>query len=266
MAEKNKNPNKIAQNNMTITIFGCGFVGNTVAKFLEKTGTTVIRVDPKLYPDTNPQQAILNTDGVIIAVPTPSNSDGSCDDSIVQSILENIPEDIPVLIKSTVTFDCLRDYGPNVVYNPEFLREASAEHDFNNQEHWIFGHNNNNELARWWSEFFYPKCHDLNTTYCSREEASMIKYAHNAFLATKVAWFHELYANMPNDISYDVVTNALGKFSRIGPDMMKAPNAQGKLGYGGHCFPKDVNALTKVLNHSILQQVKLTNKVLNENG
>ena len=68
---------------------------------------------------------------------------------------------------------------------------------------------------------------------------------------------------MPESIDYETVTNALGNFYRIGPDMMKAPNAQGNLGYQGACFPKDVKALTTVIDHSILEQVKETNEVLN---
>jgi UDPglucose 6-dehydrogenase len=250
--------------NYCIAVFGCGFVGETIAKFLEKNHVEVIRIDPELYASTNPQQAIAEADGIIIAVPTPSNEDGTCNDSIVQSVLEAIPLDHKVLLKSSVTFECLRDYEDNVVYNPEFLREATAEQDFLQQEQFILGHRNNRRDAEWWEDLF-SECFgkDLNTVYCTTEEASMIKYAHNAFLATKVAWFHELYANMPAGIDYNKVTKALGNFSRIGPDMMKAPNAQGKLGYGGSCFPKDVTALTKVIDHDILEQVKKTNKKLN---
>jgi UDPglucose 6-dehydrogenase len=247
-------------------VFGCGFVGGTVADFLENSGVYVSRVDPVLYPGVDPHDAIYQNDGIIICVPTPSNDDGSCDDSIVQDVLAMTDSRTKVLLKSSVTFDCLRDYEPNVVYNPEFLREAIAAEDFANQEQWIIGHHANNKAdAEWWNDLFSEAMgRDLHAVYCSTEEASMIKYAHNAFLATKVAWFHELYKNMPTGISYDVVTDALGKFYRIGPDMMKAPNAQGRLGYGGACFPKDIKALTTVLEHSILQQVKKTNKDLGE--
>jgi UDPglucose 6-dehydrogenase len=249
---------------MHIAVFGCGFVGGTVANFLESCGVAVSRVDPVLYPGVDPYDAIFENDGIIICVPTPSAPDGTCDDSIVQQILEMADYRTKILLKSTVTFDCLRDYEPNVVYSPEFLREASAKEDFENQEQWIFGHHENNHKdAVWWNDLFAEaQGHDLNTVYCSTEEASMIKYAHNAFLATKVAWFHELYANMPMGIDYETVTAVLGNFRRIGPDMMKAPNAEGKLGFGGHCFPKDVKALTKVIDHSILEQVKKTNEAL----
>ena len=78
-----------------------------------------------------------------------------------------------------------------------------------------------------------------------------------------MAFFHELKTILPEDIDYDTITSVLGNFRRIGPDMMKAPNNQGTLGYSGACFPKDVKALTKVINHSILNTVKETNNKLN---
>lgn len=249
----------------TIAIFGCGFVGGTVANFLEKTGTTVIRVDPVLHPTQDPQQAVLDADGIIICVPTPSNTDGTCNDSIVLDVLELTDHRHKVLIKSSVTFDCLRDYEPNVIYNPEFLREASAAEDFENQEHWIFGHHINNKAdAEWWWDLFSTAMgYDVPVTYTTLEEASMIKYVHNAWLATKVAFFHELSTVLPHNVDYDTITSVLGKFRRIGPDMMKSPNNNGTLGFSGACFPKDVKALTKVIDHSILYTVKETNDKLN---
>ena len=254
----------------TIAIFGCGFVGGTVANFLEKTGTTVIRVDPVLHPTQDPQQAVLDADGIIVCVPTPSNTDGTCNDSIVLDVLALTDHRHKVLIKSSVTFDCLRDYEPNVIYNPEFLREASAAEDFENQEHWIFGHHINNKAdAEWWWDLFstamgYDYRADVPVSYTTLEEASMIKYVHNAWLATKVAFFHELSTVLPHNVDYDTITSVLGKFRRIGPDMMKSPNNNGTLGFSGACFPKDVKALTKVIDHSILYTVNETNDKLNK--
>ena len=154
----------------------------------------------------------------------------------------------------------------NVIYNPEFLREASAAEDFENQEHWIFGHHINNKAdAEWWWDLFSTAMgYDVPVSYTTLEEASMIKYVHNAWLATKVAFFHELSTVLPHNVDYDTITSVLGKFRRIGPDMMKSPNNQGTLGFSGACFPKDVKALTKVIDHSILYTVNETNDKLNK--
>lgn len=251
---------------MKIAVFGCGFVGGTVANFLEKTGTNVIRVDPLLHPKQDPQQAILDADGIIICVPTPSDAEGNCDDSIVLKVLELTDYKTKILLKSSVTFDCLQKYEPNVIYNPEFLREATAEEDFDNQEHWIFGHHANNKTdALWWYDLFSVAFgYDIPASFTTLEEASMIKYVHNSWLATKVAFFHELKTTLPDNVDYDTITSVLGKFRRIGPDMMKTPNNNGSLGFSGACFPKDVKALTKVVNHSILNTVNETNNKLNK--
>jgi len=92
----------------------------------------------------------------------------------------------------------------------------------------------------------------------------MIKYTHNSWLATKVAWFHELYANLPPEVDYGTITSTLARFDTIGKTHMDAPNSQGTLGYSGNCFPKDVKALTKEVNHSILSTVNETNNKLNK--
>ena len=102
----------------------------------------------------------MNTDGIVICVPTPSKENGSCDDKHIREVLELCDYRTKVLLKSTVTPDLLSSYTPNVVYNPEFLREATAEEDFNNQEHWIFGHHANNKTdALWWYDRVILSCH-----------------------------------------------------------------------------------------------------------
>lgn len=245
---------------MNIAVFGCGFVGGTVADFLEQKAVTVVRVDPRLYPETDPYEAVMNSDGVIICVPTPMGDDGVCDDSIVREVLELTDYRTKILLKSTVTYDNVKDYPPQLVYNPEFLRERSAKEDFDNQEFAIYGHTHNcREAAKWWAELF-----GFKPVYTDTMTASMIKYVHNSWLATKVAWFHELYNNLPEGIDYSSMIDTLGMFDRIGVGMMQAPNHEGTLGYTGHCFPKDVKALTKVVNHSILSHVDKINEDLNK--
>ena len=254
---------------MNIAVFGCGMVGTAVANFLEETyqgsKTKIVRVDPLHYPEQDPQQAAMEADAIIICVPTPSQYFGACDDSIIQKVLALCDERTPILLKSTVTPDLIQDYPANVTYNPEFLREAHAQEDFENQHTFILGHSENNESdAKWWANLFnIPK---WNVVYTNRRTASMIKYTHNAWLATKVAWFHELYSELPPGIDYDTMTSALSRFPTIGATHMKVPNNEGKLGYSGSCFPKDVKALTKMLKHSILNTVKETNNKLNNNS
>lgn len=245
---------------MNIAVFGCGFVGGTVANFLQNKNKTVTRVDPKLHPDVDPQEAIFQSDGIIICVPTPSGEDGTCDDSIVRKILDMTDHRTKILLKSTVTYDNIKNYPYQLVYNPEFLRERHAEDDFKTQQFAIYGHTKNcSDDAKWWSDIF-----GFNPVFTDRETASLTKYIHNSWLATKVAWFHQLYQSLPPGVDYESLTDILAKFPNVGPSHMKAPNFDGTLGYSGACFPKDVKALTNVIDHSILEYIDNRNEQLNE--
>lgn len=260
-----------------IAVFGCGFVGGTVANFLEHGlgyyskrekerlwKVEVTRVDPKLYPENDPTDAIVKADGIIICVPTPSKEDGSCDDKHIKEVLDLCSYRERILLKSTVTPDLLSSYPPNVVYNPEFLREASAKEDFENQHIQIFGHHDNvYDDACWWADLFNEiHTKPIATEFTNRETASMIKYTHNAWLATKVAWFHELYDVIQPEVNYGTLSSVLGKFPTIGSTHMLVPNSKGTLGYSGSCFPKDCKALTNSINHSILNYVVKVNQTL----
>ena len=250
---------------MNIAIFGCGYVGGTVADWLESHHHTVFRIDPKLHPNTDEAQALMECSHIIIAVPTPQADNGECDDSEVVSILRKLDYRHKVLLKSTVTPDLIGTYPPQVCVNPEFLRALHAKQDFEDSEVFVIGHHQYEEKqADDWAEIFSSL--GCPITKCSRETASLIKYVHNSWLATKVAFFHEIFKQTRTsaNVDYNDLTIALARMKNIGPSHMVAPNNEGGLGYTGHCFPKDIEALTNFFNHSILEQVKTTNKQLNE--
>ena len=245
---------------MKIAVIGCGFVGATVANYLEKHLIEVHRVDPKYY-DTTVFDIRETCDAFIVCVPTPEGKDGICDDSAIVQVINQLDTQKSILLKSTVTPDLMREYPSNVTYNPEFLRALHAEKDFENQELFILG-SEDQEQTTFWSNLFSH----LNTkvVVTNRTTASMIKYTHNAWLATKVAFFHEIFANAPKDMNYSMMTSTLAQIKNIGPSHMMVPSDAGTLGYGGHCFPKDVKALTNIIDHSILEQTITTNKRLNK--
>ena len=249
---------------MNIAVIGCGFVGSTVADFLERHLVKVSRIDPNIYPSTEISRGIRNQcEAFIICVPTPQGEDGSCDDSIVKQVLRELSTHKPILLKSTVTPDLMEKYPSNVTYNPEFLRANNAKEDFAKQELFILGGEDDNQMD-YWSKIFLPYLPNTLEKRISRATASMIKYTHNAWLALKVAFFHELYLNTryTKDFNYSELTSTLGYMKNIGPSHMIAPNTEGKFGYSGHCFPKDVKALTNLTDHSILKQLIETNEEL----
>ncbi len=251
---------------MNITVIGCGFVGSTVADFLESHLVTVHRIDPAKSL-TKLDDVKAKSGGFIICVPTPEGEDGSCDDSIVKQVIADLNTHKPILLKSTVTPDLIGYYPSNVTYNPEFLRANSAKEDFQKQEVFVLG-GEDQEHMKFWENLIVPHLdRPITIKRMSRTTASVVKYTYNSWLALKVAFFHELYLNTNNmqDLNYSDLTSTLGNMKNIGPSHMIAPNFEGKFGYGGHCFPKDVKALTKLTNHSILKQLIETNEGL-KNG
>jgi UDP-glucose 6-dehydrogenase len=243
---------------MKIIIFGNGFVGNTVADHLEKnTKNKIVRIDPK-YFDTKFSDH-KDADGAILCLPTPT-IDGKCNDNCIVSVLKEIGNDIPVLLKSTVTPDLLEAYPSNVTYNPEFLRANTAFEDFDNQRHFILGGTETQYLF-WKNIFSYMNVEFIKT---DRATSSMVKYVHNNWLATKVAFFHELYHNLKDKYNHKEMIDILSKFENIGPSHMIAKNDQGNLGFGGYCFPKDTEAFYNYSNSDIIKSVIETNKKLNK--
>ena len=170
---------------MKISVIGCGFVGTTVADFLETHMVKVVRIDPAKHSNTLDDTRTV--DAHIICVPTPELEDGTCDDGIVKLVLNELDTNKPILLKSTVTPDLMQYYPSNVTYNPEFLRQRNAKEDFAKQEVFILGTDNEQQFTFWSNLFSHL---NTNMIHTNRTTASMIKYTHNAWLATKFAFFH----------------------------------------------------------------------------
>ena len=230
-----------------ILVIGCGHVGNTIANNL----SNVIKIDPKL---NNNKIEDFIFDGAVVCLPTPT-VDGKCDDSLIEETVDRLGKK-RILIKSTVLPHLLDKYGDNVVYSPEFLREAHAEKDYQNNRNVIWG--GKREQIDWWiSKFNFE---DKNNMIMPRKDASVVKYIYNCFLATKVAVFHEIYSKLDSSYNYHNIINTLSEFENIGPSHMKVRN----LGYDGSCFPKDMEAFANFLDSEILKNVIEVNRKLIE--
>ncbi|MEV5116267.1 UDP-glucose dehydrogenase family protein [Peribacillus frigoritolerans] len=211
----------------------------------------------RLLFTTSHREALNGAEIIIIAVGTPQMEDGGADLSyIVQAakdIAENLVQSSVVVIKSTVpvgTNDfiksiieehCNESVTFNMVSNPEFLRQGSAVMDTMQADRIIIG-SENDEAAKRVQEMYRP----LNVPFIltSIRSAEMIKYASNAFLATKISFINEV-ANLCGVVGADVkdVAQGMGKDKRIGEAFL-----QPGIGYGGSCFPKDVKALLHTAN------------------
>lgn len=231
-----------------ILVIGCGHVGNTIADSL----SNVVKIDPKLN-DNKIEDFIY--DGAVICLPTPTKY-GICDDSLIEETINRLGN-TNILIKSTVLPNLLDKYGDNVVYSPEFLREAHAKEDYEKQNTIVWG-GDKNQIDWWISKFHFEH---KNNMIMKRKDASVVKYMYNCFLATKVTVFHELYSKLDTSYDYDNIINTLKEFENIGPSHMKVE----QLGYEGNCFPKDMEAFANFLESDMLNNViKVNNKLIGE--
>lgn len=231
---------------MKIILAGYGFVGKAVANSINKLNE-ICMVDPQYT--TAEIKHFPDADGIIICVGTPSTAIGDCDVGQIYQVMDQVPENIPVLIKCTVRPDYLNRLLVNypkhkICYSPEFLRAATANNDFLNQEYMLIGGSDDNGF---WQQLFLESLPNLKSVrYCTLTEASMVKYITNCFLSTKVAFFNEMYDMcQSNGADYNLVVELLQLDDRIGNSHMQVPGSDGKRGYGGACFPKDTSAFVQ---------------------
>ena len=178
--------------------------------------------------------------------------DGSCCIDIVKSVVNDIKNygDPLIIIRSTVvpgTCDSLNCY-----FMPEFLTEKNFIQDFINNPCWIFGllNSDKDELFKQRINELINSAYDANRiksneiSFINNKEAELVKYFKNCYLATKVSFCNEMYSICDKlDISYEVVKDLAVKDVRITDSHTSVPGHDGKFGYGGTCFPKDVSAL-----------------------
>jgi UDPglucose 6-dehydrogenase len=229
---------------MKFIIAGYGFVGKAVDNAFKEKHTTVI-VDPKYT--TEEIQSHTDADGVIICVNAPTRSDGTMDVKDLFDVLFRVPDSMPILVKTTVTpgiADAIEKAFPqlNITFNPEFLRQDTADEDFLNQTYSIFGRKDNNDF---WSVQFINTLPNCNYAInCTAKEACMVKYGANSFLAIKTSFFNQIYDICKSDnIDFEIVRRMLSIDFRIGPSHTLVPGPDGSRGWGGACFPKDTKAL-----------------------
>ena len=153
-----------------------------------------------------------------------------------------------VVIKSSVTPQYLKNmidtYSDlRIVYNPEFLTEKNALEDFKSQEHIILGCAEDSAFEKSKEVFsiVFPKAEYISSSY---SEAESIKYFTNALLSTKVSFCNEFYEFCKNkNIDYNFVARTAHMDKRLGNSHWQVPGHDNDFGFGGHCFPKDINAL-----------------------
>lgn len=267
---------------MKLGIIGNGFVGKA------STQLACDEIEVIAY-DTRPEACsplgttlidLLPCDVVMISVPTPMQSNGECYTDIARSVIAKLKElnymGIMVL-RSTVPVGTCDDLG--VFFMPEFLTERNFMQDFFDNPDWIFGIYDS--CTDWDREHFQSTMTKLfetaeeygcistsNMHFVSAREAEMVKMARNCFLALKTSFCNEIYRFCQSqNIDYSNVRELFVKDARIGASHSRVPGPDGRFGFGGTCFPKDLSSLCYEMKRAgvegvIVNAVKFRNETI----
>ena len=256
------NRRRLNINNIRIGIVGNGYVGKATSflkhdKYGEQAKNVEVLIydkDPSKCSPSGTEFSHLNTCVLIfVCVPTPMNSDGSCDTSLVAGVIDKLKKevnDVPIFVRSTVPVGFCDSHGVN--FMPEFLTEKNWEHDVINSKDWVIGlFDNENTDTREKIRGFLALAHknkllknSPSIHFTSNKNAELTKYARNCFLAAKVSFFNSLEKFcVEKGVPYDVARELICLDKRVGDSHTKVPGPDGKRGFGGTCFPKDLNSL-----------------------
>lgn len=240
---------------MKIAMYGLGVVGSAYASYIEED-YEIVRVDPdKGYHFSD---EALFVDAVMICIGAPTMPDGLVYTSGISQIIALYPN-TPIMIKSTISPSYAKTLPDNVTYSPEFLRASSAEEDVRYQRDLVLGGGN----TKFWKDVFnWMKCYETDAY-----TASFMKYTINTFLATKVSFMNEIADLYDGD--WGDLKPLLSLDERLGNSHMDVPGPDGKRGWGGMCFPKDVDAFLKYSDNSLLvlrASNVANNRIRNENS
>jgi UDPglucose 6-dehydrogenase len=233
-----------------IGIIGQGFVGNAVYQKFKKYYHNILTYDlDNTKCNSSFVDLALLSKIIFVCLPTPMNPDGSANVSIIEDTLSKLNEykDKIIVIKSTIPPSTTERFNQTfknlkVAFNPEFLTERNAVSDYENQNRIILGGPSSatTELKRIFSKVF-PNAKIIKT---DSTQAELVKYLTNTFLSVKISFANEIYQLCQKlGIDYDSVVEYATYDERLGNSHWSVPGHDGDFGFGGHCFPKDLNAI-----------------------
>jgi UDP-glucose 6-dehydrogenase len=241
---------------INVGIIGCGVIGGALKRWISEhnPNCNLLVSDPaKGFTDD-----VTTADIYFISIHIPTEHDDSQDLNEIKKIIKTLPEK-PIFIRTTLlpgTSDLLRnEFKKNIYFMAEFLSERTAYEDFCSQPMIFCGEI---DLLK---KIFVGKEYITMTSL----EAEIAKYAHNVFGALKVTFFngvHELA--IKNSCNYEKIKEGVLLSGYINETHTLVPGHDGKFGYGGKCFPKDVNAFSKLTENSPLGELTSLVKKQNE--
>ena len=255
----------------SIGVIGNGYVGSAIAEgFKHYTDVKVYDKDPKR--SANELDEVLKQEFVFICVPTPmlKNQNGKCDLKIIEDTfneINKIKSKSILIIKSTIpigTTSRLQSNFPQltILHSPEFLTARTSRIDFITPSRTIVGY-----PKEFYSNLHYAPSEALklfedrfpgsNCILMNSEESETAKYTANCFFATKVSFFNEIKLLSDKlNCDFNKIMSGVLTDGRIGVSHYQVPGHDGKMGFGGTCFPKDINALINIMkDHGISPNV-----------
>lgn len=237
---------------MRIGLIGNGFVGEAFYKgMIDFFEIDVWDTDINKRNVDSLAELVNRCSVIFVSVPTPMAKSGTCDVSIVKQVVTEVNKlavnQKILVIRSTVppgTCESIdrHPFGVSVVFNPEFLTEANHIVDFKNQDRIVLG--GRPEITSMVKEVYETAFPNVVIACTDWKTAEMVKYVANTFLATKVTFANEIKSICDKaDINYENVVRIASLDRRIGSSHWNVPGPDGRLGFGGTCFPKDMNAL-----------------------
>jgi len=244
LEQRGTDGNRANNGDLRIGIMGLGVVGSAVRRYFEAQGHRPRLYDP--YLALGSRQEINEARVIFVCVPTPYREHGGFDPSAVEEAITLLKPEKIVVIKSTVlpgTTDALQRRHPDhrILFNPEFLREATAYEDFLRPGRQIVGCTDLSWPVAGEVMSLLPRAPFMRVVTAA--EAEMAKYMANAFLALKVSFANEIYDLCTAlGINYEAVHPLVAADARIGPSHLDVFR-DGYRGYDGKCLPKDIRSL-----------------------
>lgn len=240
---------------MNVGIIGCGFVGGALKQWIEEHNNAIkiLVSDPlKGYNDD-----MTKADIFFISIHIPTEENGTQNLDLLKSIIKDLPNK-PIFIRTTIlpgTCDLLsKELDKKVYFMPEFLTERIAYQDLCRQDMVFTGEI---ELL---TKIFVGKKFVTMTSL----EAEIAKYAHNVFGALKVTYFNGIYElSQKLGIDYNKILSGILLSGYINDMHTQVPGPDGQLGYGGKCFPKDVNSFNEFCKDFSIYDLLKNLKTLN---
>lgn len=235
----------------SIGIIGAGFVGGAISRAF--SGYVDVKIYDKYKNMGCKYTDVINQDLIFICLPTPMRQDGSIDLSILDSALGELSRALPeddyktTIIKSTIPPGTCERFSAkyrnlSLVFSPEFLTERTADLDFIQQSRIIIGAGEDFSDQRIVEAIFRSRFPNVPMVWMTWDEAALVKYGTNVFFCTKLSYFNELHQICEAlDIDSKKVIGEILNDGRIGRSHYLVPGSDGKLGFSGSCFPKDLN-------------------------